>query len=65
MVTLNSVTGPIPSDQLGFTLMHEHVMVGASGLYTSYPDLLGSNRQERAITSLKIAKEEGIDSIID
>ncbi|MAQ10764.1 MAG: phosphotriesterase-related protein [Gammaproteobacteria bacterium] len=65
MVTLNSVTGPIPSDQLGFTLMHEHVMVGASGLYTSYPDLLGSNRQERAIASLKIAKEEGIDSIID
>ena len=65
MVTLNSVTGPIGSDQLGFTLMHEHVMVSASGLYTSYPDLLGSHPQERAITSLKKAKQEGIDSIID
>ena len=41
MATINSVTGPIDSADLGFTLMHEHVLVAASGLTQSYPDLLG------------------------
>ena len=29
MTTINSVTGPIDSADLGFTLMHEHVLVAA------------------------------------
>ena len=45
MATTNTVLGPIEADQLGFTLMHEHVMISASGLYDSYPDLLGSQRE--------------------
>ena len=63
--TLNSVLGPITPDQLGFTLMHEHVLVAASGLYQSYPDLLGVGPEARAIASLKRAKAAGIDSILD
>lgn len=65
MATINSVLGTIDSQQLGFTLMHEHVMVSAGGLYQSYPDLLGSDREERAIQCLRNAKSEGIDSIVD
>lgn len=65
MATINSVLGTIDSQQLGFTLMHEHVMVSAGGLYQSYPDLLGSEREERAIQCLRNAKSEGIDSIVD
>ncbi len=64
-MTINSVTGPIAPDQLGFTLMHEHVMVSASGMYRSYPDLLGPNREERAIATLKQAKAAGIDTFVD
>ena len=45
--------------------MHEHVMISASGLYTSHPDLLGQDREARAIESLKNAKAAGIDSIVD
>ena len=30
MSEVNTVLGPISTDQLGFTLMHEHVMVSAS-----------------------------------
>ena len=30
--TVNSVLGPLAGQDLGFTLMHEHVMVAASGL---------------------------------
>ena len=62
---INSVTGPIEADQLGFTLMHEHVMVSASGMYRSYPDLLGPNREQRAIDALKEAKAAGIDTFVD
>ena len=45
MATINSVLGEIDSKDLGFTLMHEHVMVAASGLSIHYPDLLGPNRE--------------------
>ena len=62
---INSVTGPIQAYQLGFTLMHEHVMVSASGMYKSYPDLLGPNRFERAVACLKEAKAGGIDTMVD
>jgi phosphotriesterase-related protein len=65
MTTINTVTGTITPDQLGFTLMHEHIMVGASGLYDTYPDLLGPDREARAIDSMKRAKAEGIDTIVD
>jgi phosphotriesterase-related protein len=62
---LNSVLGPLRGDQLGFTLMHEHVMVAASGLHDAYPDLLGPDREARAIACLKTAKAAGIDTIVD
>ena len=65
MTAINTVLGTIAPEDLGFTLMHEHVMVCASGLYRSYPDLLGQAREERAIACLKTAKAEGIDSIVD
>ena len=65
MSTVNSVLGPIESDKLGFTLIHEHVMIAPSGMSRHYPDLLGPNREERAIESLKKAKAGGIDTMVD
>ena len=62
---INTVLGAVPANALGYTLMHEHVMVAASGLYTSYPDLLGPEREARAIASLSKAKAAGIDTIVD
>ena len=62
---INTVTGPIAADALGFTLMHEHVMVSAPGMFRSYPDLLGPNREQRAIEALKQAKAAGIDTFVD
>lgn len=65
MGTINGVLGPLEGDDLGFTLMHEHVMVCASGLLESYPDLLGPDRETRAIEALTRAKENGIDTLVD
>ena len=62
---INSVLGPLDAADLGFTLIHEHVMICASGLYDAYPDLLGQEREERAIAALRRAKAEGIDTIVD
>lgn len=63
--SINTVLGPIAPSALGFTLMHEHVLVAAPGLYQSYPDLLGRGPEARAIETLRRAKAAGIDSILD
>ena len=66
MTTVNSVLGPISSDDLGFTLMHEHVMVSAPAMFRTYPDLFGpEDREARAIDTFKKVKAEGIDTIVD
>ncbi|RZV50419.1 MAG: phosphotriesterase [Pseudomonadales bacterium] len=65
MKTINTVLGPISPNDMGFTLMHEHLQVGSSGLYSSHPDLFGEDREEKAIECLKKAKAEGVDTIID
>ena len=65
MTQINSVLGPISSDDLGFTLMHEHVMVAGPALYRWHPDLLGPEPAETAIAALKRAKAQGIDTMVD
>jgi len=65
MATVNSVLGPLDTADLGFTLMHEHVMVAAAGVYRDYPELLGPDRMERVVQRLGAAKQGGIDTIVD
>jgi len=65
MASVNTVLGPIDSKDLGFTLMHEHILVGFAGVYRDYPELLGENPLERAVNELEKAKEGGIDTIVD
>ena len=45
--SINTVLGPIAPAALGFTLMHEHVMIAASGMYQAYPDLLGKGPEAK------------------
>ena len=65
MTTINSVLGPLDTANLGFTLMHEHIMTASAGVYQDYPELLGANLMERVIDTLKKAKEGGVDTIVD
>ncbi len=65
MTTVNSVLGPIDTDKLGFTLMHEHLMVSSAGIPQVYDRLLGEDYVERMVQGLKKAKAGGIDTIID
>jgi phosphotriesterase-related protein len=65
MKTVNSVLGPIRIDDLGFTLMHEHVVVAAAGIPQVYPELLGEHILEHLTQSLIEAKQAGIDTVVD
>ena len=65
MAIINSVLGPFDTRSLGFTLMHEHVLVGFAGVYRDYPELLGDKPLDRAVEVLKKAKDGGVETIVD
>jgi phosphotriesterase-related protein len=65
MATVNSVLGPIDTKDLGFTLMHEHIIVGFAGVHQDYPELLGDDPLGRVVDKLKQTREGGVDTIVD
>ena len=64
MSIVNSVLGPLDTKDLGFTLMHEHVMI--QGLVAqNYPELFEEGFMDRIINGITEAKKEGVDTIVD
>jgi phosphotriesterase-related protein len=66
MATIQSATGPLDTADMGFTLMHEHVMVTWPPYRMQYPEaydrgaLLGE-----AVRKLLAAREAGVRTIVD
>ncbi len=66
MTTINSVLGPLDTAKLGFTLMHEHLVISSTAAITqTYTELLGADFMERVVDELNRAKEGGITTILD
>ena len=66
MATVETVLGPIPAEQIGFTLSHEHVIVGKGEDYKHYPWLFDREpTRDNAVDELSEAKAGGVDTIID
>jgi phosphotriesterase-related protein len=66
MSTIQSATGPIDTNDLGFTLMHEHVRVGWGPMFQQYPELFDRQRDlARAVDRLKQAKAAGVQTVVD
>ena len=65
MNTVNSVLGPLETNKIGVTLMHEHLLASAAGIPQIYPELLGKDYKNRLINGLMAAKHGGIDTILD
>jgi phosphotriesterase-related protein len=67
MPSVQTATGPVPAERLGFTLSHEHVtVVYGSGLREAYPFLFDwEATREKATRHLAEAKSGGVDTIID
>jgi phosphotriesterase-related protein len=66
MTTVNTVRGPIDTAQLGFTLMHEHVVLQSTGVKENWPEAFERERAvARSIEQLRAAKAAGVDTIVD
>ena len=66
MSTINTVLGPMETEELGFTLSHEHLATNAAGILKTFPELVDRpGIIEQANDTLKEAYEEGLRTIID
>jgi len=63
--TVNTVLGPIDTNKIGVTLMHEHLLGATGGIPQIYPELLGPNYKERIIKGLIYAKQGGVDTVVE
>ncbi|WP_037322460.1 phosphotriesterase family protein [Amycolatopsis thermoflava] len=65
--TVPTVNGPVPVDELGTTLMHEHVFVTSPEVRENWP-APGWDEDvqiEEAVNRLAAAKAAGVDTIVD
>jgi phosphotriesterase-related protein len=67
MTMVQTVTGPVDAADLGFTLVHEHVVCASAGVVRGTPALFGGREAllERAVGLLIEAREAGVDTIVD
>jgi len=63
--TINSVGGPLDTEQLGFTLMHEHILVTSPGVRQNFPVWDRAAEVERSIEKLKQAIARGVRTLVD
>ena len=65
MPTINSVSGPLDTADLGFTLMHEHVMVQSPGVKDNFPVYDREAELANAVQKLKEVQERGVKTFVD
>ncbi len=64
MSSINSVLGSLDTKNLGFTLMHEHVM-SQGFVARDYPELLGERFLDRIVDGIAAARQGGVATIVD
>ncbi|MCL4231132.1 MAG: phosphotriesterase-related protein [Dehalococcoidia bacterium] len=66
MSIIQSATGPLDTANMGFTLMHEHVLVLWPPMYQQYPELFDrASQMENAVARLTKAREAGVRTMVD
>jgi len=66
MATVNTVTGPVDTGDLGFTLMHEHVVIKSPGVVENFPSVWNRAEEiERAVARLRDVAARGVKTILD
>jgi phosphotriesterase-related protein len=66
MPTVNTVLGPVDVNNLGFTLMHEHIRESSAGVPYTFPELF--NHEEdvaRGVDALGEAAKAGVGTIVN
>lgn len=64
MTTVQTVTGPVGTDQLGSVLMHEHLCTSSMGIATHYPQLYRDGYEEKIVSDLKEMRSEDIKTVV-
>jgi phosphotriesterase-related protein len=63
---VETMTGPISTTELGFTLMHEHIIVQSEGMANNFPGVWDRKAVlEKALEMLTALKAEGVDTLVD
>ena len=66
MPTINTLHGPVDTQALGRTLMHEHVAIRTPGIGENWPELWDEDHEvEVADQKLNALKAKGIGTIVD
>jgi phosphotriesterase-related protein len=66
MAIIQGVLGPIDTADLGFTLMHEHLMIANWSMRQAYADWVKIDEHiDYATRELRAARERGVRSIVD
>ncbi len=66
MATVSSVLGPLDTQNMGFTLVHEHVLAASAGVMQAFPEYINRAQVlDDAIAALSQAKAEGLGTFID
>ncbi len=66
MAKINGVLGAIETAELGFTLMHEHILVANWSMRQAFADWYDrESHVPRAVGELRAAKQRGVDSLVD
>jgi phosphotriesterase-related protein len=65
MATVNSVSGPIDTADLGFTLMHEHIIIQSPGVNENFPVFERQKQIEAAAGKLKAVMARGVKTLVD
>jgi phosphotriesterase-related protein len=65
MTLVNTVRGPIKGDDLGSTLMHEHVFVLSPEIEKTSAEWDEEGAQATAVQRLRELKDHGVDTIVD
>ena len=64
---VQTVTGPVAADELGYTLVHEHVFCASAGILAGWPALYGGREAlvERSVAVLERAVAAGVAAMVD
>jgi phosphotriesterase-related protein len=65
MPTVNTVSGSIDTADLGFTLMHEHIIVQSPGVKENFPIFDRETEAKSAAQKLMDVQSRGVSTIVD
>jgi phosphotriesterase-related protein len=66
MTQINSVLGTVDTTELGFTLMHEHILFATCAMVHAFDDWIDRDAVvDAAVRELQAAKQRGVNAIVD